>query len=852
MQARPNTSDLTASNSPSGLLSSVGRFIVRLIRIFSVYAVPGVVLLTAFGSLLLWHSPSPAEGANLHTLYMLEGAMLALALILILFAFISRRWLYVLFGAWLIGNLRVTALSLGWDMYWAGFVIPPDLLPLSRQLTSAVYYVLSWALFDELFTKDLTATKYRRLRQVGLGLGMLMLVAAVVLPYEHYVPVMWLLAVLGMGIVLYLVARLVTRRNYSAGLLLAAGLGLIILVATGVFSLFAPDAGSSTLSVSGVHAVAALLSGALVAVVIAQHGRSERRQRLSVQAELQRVYDVTPIGLFSLNLDGMFTRTNNAFRNMLWAHVPPSEQTDWANCFGHSSWQELSQRVQAETDVEIEIEQSGADHAARRSFLVRAAMRGDFIEGSLQDITERTDTIEKLRMLANHDPLTNTLNRRGVQEHLETALAALDRGEPLALAYLDLGSLKIVNELYGYTMGDDMLKEVCDRAAQLLAPHHPIGRLSGAEFLLLFPNTSLEEARRLSNKVLRELQGMPCKIGGRTLQLRACMGLVEIVDPQIDPQDAILFAGRACRAAKDNSANDLVVYESSASMLQEQSRELRLLRDFSRGFSPERMFLLMQPVMSMKDPMGPLSVEVLLRMRDVDDSVIPSGKVIAAAEESGIMPSLDHWVISTALQWLEDNQLHLPHLRTLAVNVNGMSLNDPHFIGNLFDTLERHTAILPKLCIEITESVALRHIANTRQFILRLQQWGVKVALDDFGAGYTSFSYLKQLPANAVKIDGAFIQNMTHHAADVAIVEAIVALARNMGMETIAEWVEDTDTLNALAHIGVDAVQGYIVAAPMAPERIIRGSNIADFIKDEAARALVTKAFGKRKAAAAI
>src|SRR5690606_7794729 len=204
---------------------------------------------------------------------------------------------------------------------------------------------------------------------------------------------------------------------------------------------------------------------------------------------------------------------------------------------------------------------------------------------------------------------------------------------------------------------------------------------------------------------------------------------------------------------------------------------------------------LMQPVMSMKDPMGPLSVEVLLRMRDVDDSVIPSGKVIAAAEESGIMPSLDHWVVSTALQWLEDHQEHLPHLRTLAVNVNGMSLNDPRFIDNLFSTLERHPAILPKLCIEITESVALRHISNTREFILRLQQWGVKVALDDFGAGYTSFSYLKQLPANAVKIDGAFIQNMTHHAADVAIVEAIVALARNMGMETIAEWVEDTETL---------------------------------------------------------
>jgi EAL domain-containing protein (putative c-di-GMP-specific phosphodiesterase class I) len=159
-------------------------------------------------------------------------------------------------------------------------------------------------------------------------------------------------------------------------------------------------------------------------------------------------------------------------------------------------------------------------------------------------------------------------------------------------------------------------------------------------------------------------------------------------------------------------------------------------------------------------------------------------------------------------------------------------LNDEHFIEDIFETIAKYTHVIELLCIEITEGVALHDLDNTRRFIGRLQECGAKIALDDFGAGYTSFSYLKDLPADALKIDGAFIRSMNSHPANAAIVEAIVALAHNLGMRSIAEWVEDFATLEALAAMGVDYVQGWIVARPQAPTAILAASSAAHFVTD--------------------
>lgn len=188
--------------------------------------------------------------------------------------------------------------------------------------------------------------------------------------------------------------------------------------------------------------------------------------------------------------------------------------------------------------------------------------------------------------------------------------------------------------------------------------------------------------------------------------------------------------------------------------------------------------------------------------------------------------------ISDALQWLNQHQQKLHHLDCLNLNLSGVSLNEPQFIKELFDLFDRYPCILPKVCIEITESIALADLGYTRQLMERLQSRGVRIALDDFGAGYTSFSYLRELPANALKIDGSLIRDMLKTPSNTAIVRTIVELAQNLGMHSIAEWVEDGDTLMALRQMGVDYVQGFAISRAIEPPQILKHKNILPLVQN--------------------
>jgi EAL domain-containing protein (putative c-di-GMP-specific phosphodiesterase class I) len=219
-------------------------------------------------------------------------------------------------------------------------------------------------------------------------------------------------------------------------------------------------------------------------------------------------------------------------------------------------------------------------------------------------------------------------------------------------------------------------------------------------------------------------------------------------------------------------------------------------------------------------------------MRDPEGNLVPVSRVIAAGEQSGRMSAIDRWVLSTTLAWLDQHRARLQNTQFVCMNLSGASWNDEEFMQEVFDLLRRNSHVVSFLCIEITESVALHDLRNTRRFIDKVRSFGAKVALDDFGAGYTSFSYLKELPADLLKIDGSFVVKMTRHPANVSIVEAIVNLARNLGMKTIAEWAEDAATVQTLAELGVDYVQGFVVARPMACEHMLEADSAARFIVD--------------------
>ena len=462
-------------------------------------------------------------------------------------------------------------------------------------------------------------------------------------------------------------------------------------------------------------------------------------------------------------------------------------------------------------------------------FLVQASRAGERIEGSLQDVTERALAAERLQFLANHDPLTQVLNRNGVRAELEQALRP--SGGNLALAYLDLDRFKLINDMFGHGAGDEVLRQVCARIAEVLRSGMQLGRMGGDEFVILMPKTTLADATRVCRDVVDTLGNRPYRVGDLSFQVHGSVGLIEVA-PGSAAKDAISTADMACREAKKRRGSHLVVFERDSGVFLEHEAEMRLVGLLTGSDEIEGLYLEMQPIMSLKDPQHSLDFEVLLRMRDPEGNVVPTPSLIGAAENSGRMGVIDRWVLGQTLAWTREHLGRLVHTRFICLNLSGASLNDERFMQDVVRMLAQYADVAPRLCLEITESVALHDLENTRRFIAQVHGFGARVALDDFGAGYTSFSYLKELRGDLLKIDGSFIVNMNQHPANVSIVEAIVGLARNLGMKTIAEWAEDSATVQTLAEIGVDYVQGFAVARPQTPDGLLCLHSAADLVGD--------------------
>jgi len=389
---------------------------------------------------------------------------------------------------------------------------------------------------------------------------------------------------------------------------------------------------------------------------------------------------------------------------------------------------------------------------------------------------------------------------------------------------------KLINDLFGHLAGDMVLRQVCERINRMLIDGQILGRVGGDEFVVIFQGGSIEAANAICRQLVSGISSEPFTVGTRAFQVKCSIGLVEVAGGTKE-DDAVSLADRACRKAKTEHDGNVVAFRQDMAVYAERAEELRLIQrlDMPR---PEGLFLMMQPIMSLRDPYGSLNFEVLLRMRDDDNSIVPAWKIITAAERNGRIATIDKWVLSTALEWLACHAEILRNSSYVSINLSGGSLNDENFIEEAFAILARYGPTVERLCIEITESVALHDLANTRHFIDGIRKYGAKLALDDFGAGYTSFSYLRSLPADAVKIDGAYVKDLLVHPANQAIVQAIVDLTRNLGMKSIAEWAEDIPTLKALAEMGVDYVQGYVVSVPLLPERILLAGSAADCIED--------------------
>ncbi|OGU33735.1 MAG: diguanylate cyclase, partial [Hydrogenophilales bacterium RIFOXYA1_FULL_63_33] len=425
----------------------------------------------------------------------------------------------------------------------------------------------------------------------------------------------------------------------------------------------------------------------------------------------------------------------------------------------------LDERVDTSGQVELGVLQRGVNHMAAHL---------QAMQDQMQEKIDRATA--RLIYQASHDALTGLINRREFEQRLErTLLSALQQGREHALCYMDLDQFKVINDSCGHAAGDELLRQLALLLKGNLRERDTLARLGGDEFALLLENCSIPDALEVADTFRAEVQRFRFKWGDRIFSVGMSVGMVAINADSGTAASLMSAADAACYVAKDRGRNQIHLYESRDSDLVRHRGEMQWVTRIQRALEEHRLRLSWQEIRRADGVVEPVRhVELLLRMIDEDGSEILPMAFIPAAERYSIMPAIDSWVIEETLR-LCQRYLESKRERNclFAVNLSGASLKDPAFRRMLLASLDENPAFGPHLCFEITETAAIGNLAVVNEFIEAMRAFGCSFALDDFGSGLSSFTYLKNLNVDYLKIDGAFVRDIAHNAIDRSMVEAI-------------------------------------------------------------------------------
>ncbi|OYW15147.1 MAG: GGDEF domain-containing protein, partial [Hydrogenophilales bacterium 12-64-6] len=456
----------------------------------------------------------------------------------------------------------------------------------------------------------------------------------------------------------------------------------------------------------------------------------------------------------------------------------------------------LDERVDTSGQVELGVLQRGVNHMAAHL---------QAMQDQMQEKIDRATA--RLIYQASHDALTGLINRREFEQRLErTLLSALQQGREHALCYMDLDQFKVINDSCGHAAGDELLRQLALLLKGNLRERDTLARLGGDEFALLLENCSIPDALEVADTFRAEVQRFRFKWGDRIFSVGMSVGMVAINADSGTAASLMSAADAACYVAKDRGRNQIHLYESRDSDLVRHRGEMQWVTRIQRALEEHRLRLSWQEIRRADGVVEPVRhVELLLRMIDEDGSEILPMAFIPAAERYSIMPAIDSWVIEETLR-LCQRYLESKRERNclFAVNLSGASLKDPAFRRMLLASLDENPAFGPHLCFEITETAAIGNLAVVNEFIEAMRAFGCSFALDDFGSGLSSFTYLKNLNVDYLKIDGAFVRDIAHNAIDRSMVEAIHRIGHQMNLRTVAEYVESDQILALLRQMGVD------------------------------------------------
>jgi len=382
--------------------------------------------------------------------------------------------------------------------------------------------------------------------------------------------------------------------------------------------------------------------------------------------------------------------------------------------------------------------------------------------------------------------------------------------------FLDLDQLKVVNDTCGHAAGDELIRQISRVLRSRLREDDTLARLGGDEFGVLLHDCSPEHAARIAETLRQTVSELPFAWRSRSFKVSASIGLVNITQEMNSVTEVLRAVDAACYMAKEKGRNRLQVYHPDDKDLALRHGQMEWISQIHRAIEHNRFRLYAQKIVSIQNTNETgIHVELLIRMLDDRGNVVPPMAFIPAAERYNLMPTIDRWVIRSAFEAISRLRKESPSAVSMcAINLSGASLGDDHLLSFVCEQFRITGIAYSTICFEITETAAIANLAKATSFIHELRQLGCAFSLDDFGAGMSSFAYLKHLPVDFVKIDGGFVKNMTTDPIDLAMVEAINHIGHVMGKKTIAEFVEDKKTLASLRNIGVDFAQGFGIATP--------------------------------------
>jgi len=435
----------------------------------------------------------------------------------------------------------------------------------------------------------------------------------------------------------------------------------------------------------------------------------------------------------------------------------------------------------------------------------------------VRDLLRTQKTADDMAYRANHDDLTGLASRLAFEHRAEELIAQCkDNDKTHALLFMDLDQFKIVNDTCGHFAGDELLCELATVMGRSIRGSDMLARLGGDEFGVLLEGCDLEHAYECAEKLRTAIREISFTRGNRKFEIGVSIGLVPINENSEDVTSVLSLADLACYTAKDEGRNRIQVYSDTDTQVNIRQEEMEWASRFSRAIDDGRLRLAIQHSRCL-NPEAPFAhySEVLLRMVDADGMPIPTSVFISAAERYHFMTAIDRWVVETLFSMVQNGFMALHERQIIAINLSGLSVNDGDFLEFVKGQFKSYPRVpAGQICFEITETAAIANFASAQNFIKTLREHGCRFALDDFGSGLSSFTYLKNLPIDFLKIEGSFVRDMLDDPLDRVVVEAVRLIGDRVNMATIAEWVENDAVLAEIKLLGIDYAQGFGIHRP--------------------------------------